>query len=330
MSRANSVQNQSGKQRLILQQRLKHMNQPKEITMDLAIEGSRNGKHLNFDSGMSNLQGEYMDRANTSCGLKRSSNNLKRPVYGASIKVFHDQEDMKWTQSKLYKKFFNSNKHMNQTFEANLNYDDPTLDPSKQFSHDSMFKRRQLQSKIFRILKLILDQSQIFVDRYNNNYDQSNVMQIKRKIESMSVDNPFTYVEMQNKKLAGETISKNIKPYEIVIADQTNNFRPHPLMMKRGSVVIPSTKSIRNQTNFNTLTQKNLQTTTDQNIKVNTLVQNTENLNQDERRLRIREQILKVIQKSPQKAKDMYQYINNYTRTQQKSHLNSQLLNESQ
>lgn len=44
----------------------------------------------------------------------------------------------------------------------------------------------------------IIDQSQVFIDKYNDNYKKSDVDTIKKRIEAMSTDNPFVYATNQS------------------------------------------------------------------------------------------------------------------------------------
>ena len=46
----------------------------------------------------------------------------KNPCQFTSIKVYHDNDEMTWTKSKLYKKFFNNGKSVNKTFDTKTNY----------------------------------------------------------------------------------------------------------------------------------------------------------------------------------------------------------------
>ena len=92
----------------------------------------------------------------------RNTNSLfRKPYLGPlSIKVFHDESQMKWTQAKLYKEFFDLS--LNGLKKEHLEED-----PAKKFNHNTGFKRRQLQSKnIYLSYTYYIDQSKLIIEKY--------------------------------------------------------------------------------------------------------------------------------------------------------------------
>eukprot|EP00347_Sterkiella_histriomuscorum_P019269 403342292 len=194
-----------------------------ELTMDLAIQGSRNQKAINLESL---AKPSYSFKADLSKSFDQSTmskfKQKSRYLPGLSLKVFHNNDDMKWTQSKLYKKFFINNlKYLNQTLDANsLNYyEDQPEDPAKIFSHNTMIKRKQLQN-----------QSQIFIDKYKNNLQKyADMKNNKNQIEAISLDNPFVFMkELENHQDLSLNYSpdyniKNKRSKAVKITDKINN-----------------------------------------------------------------------------------------------------------